>query len=279
MLSQLLGAVVRAVIVILVVATPSLLLPGTTPEGAQITMLLALVLAVFVTFEYASTYPAMLEFRDAAPFNRVRILSLLLTLFCLSIVARDDGGSTMALILNAVGLLVGQALNFPFSPLGVIFDNIPGGMANPIAMRLQIMVGLSVFIMLTSLCIFAILLRMHHWPNRGSAFNVWVNLPTFDPTTGGDVVTRLVRDGRVNIILGFVLPFLVPGVGTLAATYVDVPLFASLHAQVWGIALWMFLSLSMFMRGLAMIRIGDMISARRARLVADVGADAPSQLA
>lgn len=278
-LSQLLSAVVRAIIVVVVVATPSLLLPGTSPEGAQITMLLALTLGVFVIFEYTASYPAMIEFRDAPPFNRVRILSLFLTLFCLSIMARSDGGSTMGLILNSVGLLVGRALDFPFSPLGVIFDQIPDGLGAITMLRVQMMVGLAVFIMLVSFFVFALLLRLHHWPNRGSAFNVWVNLPTFDPTTGGDIVFRLVRDGRVNVILGFVFPFVVPVIGAMATRHMDIALFLSPHALVWGVSLWMFMSLSVFMRGLAMIRIAEMIAARRARLVADVGADAPSQIA
>ena len=41
------------------------------------------------------------------------------------------------------------------------------------------------------------------------AFNVWVNLPAFDPTADADVVDRLDRDTRVNIALGVLLPFLI----------------------------------------------------------------------
>lgn len=240
-------------------------------------MLVGLVLAIFVALEYAATYPAMIEFRDAPPFNRVRILSLLVTLFCLSVVARADGESTMGLVLNAVGLLVGRALDFPFSPLRLVLDHIPDGVGIVTVTQVQIMAGIAVFVTLASLCIFAVLLRLHHWPNRGSAFNVWINLPTFDPTTGGDIVKRLTRDGRVNIILGFLIPFLFPVVGAVAANHMDIAVIGSPHALVWGIGLWMFLPLSMFMRGLAMMRIADMISEKRARLMADLGVDRPSQ--
>jgi uncharacterized membrane protein len=41
------------------------------------------------------------------------------------------------------------------------------------------------------------------------AFNVRVNLPAFDPTADGDGMDRLNRDARVNITLGFLLPFLI----------------------------------------------------------------------
>jgi hypothetical protein len=277
--SQLLGAVLRAAIVMLILATPSLLLPGTSPEGAQVVMLVALMMGLFVAFEYAAAYPALVEFRDAPPFNRVRALTLLLMLFCLSVVARADAGSTLTLVFNAVGLLVGRALDFPFSPVRLLLDHVPQAAPHVWVLQLQIMAGLAVFITLFSLCVFAMLIRLHHWPHRDSAFNVWINLPTFDPTTGGDVVRRLVRDGRVNIILGFALPFLIPVVGVVAVNHMGVTVLNSPHAMVWGIGLWMFLPLSMFMRGLAMARIADMIAQRRARLVADLQADGPVPLA
>jgi len=51
--SQLLGAVLRAAIVMLILATPSLLLPGTSPEGAQVVMLVALMMGLFVALSCA----------------------------------------------------------------------------------------------------------------------------------------------------------------------------------------------------------------------------------
>jgi hypothetical protein len=115
---------------------------------------------------------------------------------------------------------------------------------------------------------------MQQWPNRSQAFNVWINLPTFDPTTGSDIVTRLIRDARVNIILGLSVTFVLPIIGMTSAAHVGLAVLYSPHAMVWGMALWMFLPLSMFMRGLAMARIADMIRERRARLIATLEQDA-----
>ena len=129
MLTQLVGAVARALIAVVVIATPSLLIPGTTPEGSQVVTLVALALGVFVGMEYAATYPGLIEFRDAPPFNRVRILSLFVTLFLLSLVvsANPGEGSSLALIVNAFGLLVATALDFPFSPVQMIETHLPPG--------------------------------------------------------------------------------------------------------------------------------------------------------
>lgn len=276
MLSRLFGALVRAALVVLVVATPSLLIPGTTEEGAQVVTLVALALGVFTAVEYGATYPALIEFRDAPPFNRVRILSLLIVLVCLSLVAGGgDRSSSLLLVLNALGLLIGYALEFPWSPLTVMLAHLPVDASPVSALQIRVMAGLAIFITLAALVIFALLLRLQHWPNREMPFNVWINLPTFDPTTGGDVVMRLTRDARVNIILGLTTTFILPVVGLTAAGQIDLQLLTSPQAMVWGIALWMFLPLSMFMRGLAMLRIAEMIRQRRARLVAGFDADAP----
>jgi hypothetical protein len=111
------------------------------------------------------------------------------------------------------------------------------------------MAGIATLVMLFSIFCFALLIRLNQWPNRGSSFNVWINLPTFDPTTGGDVVKRLRRDSLVNVILGVFAPFVLPVVAVVAANHIEINVLSSPHALVWGITLWMFIPLSMLMRG------------------------------
>jgi len=276
--SQLFGAVVRAIVVIIVVATPSLLLPGTSLEGAQVTMLVALSLAIFVAFEYASAYPAIIEFRDAPPINRVRVLTLFLTLVSLCVVLRYEGATTAGLVLTALGALVGGAIDLPYSPVGLLLAQMPVTASAAEIDQTRILAGLAVFITLFACSLFALLIRLRHWPHRDAAFNVWVNIPNFDPTTGGDVVTRLSRDGRVNVFLALLAPFLLPVIVGVLAQQLGLALVWSPQAVVWGIGLWMAIPMSLFLRGLAMLRVAGMIQTRRDRLVADIGVDAPSQV-
>jgi len=276
--SQLFGAVVRAIVVIIVVATPSLLLPGTSLEGAQVTMLVALSLAIFVAFEYASAYPAIIEFRDAPPINRVRVLTLFLTLVSLCVVLRYEGATTAGLVLTALGALVGGAIDLPYSPVGLLLAQMPVTASAAEIDQTRILAGLAVFITLFACSLFALLIRLRHWPHRDAAFNVWVNIPNFDPTTGGDVVTRLSRDGRVNVFLALLAPFLLPVIVGVLAQQLGLALVWSPQAVVWGIGLWMAIPMSLFLRGLAMLRVAGMIQTWRDRLVADIGVDAPSQV-
>jgi hypothetical protein len=77
------------------------------------------------------------------------------------------------------------------------------------------------------------------------------------------------------VILGIFVPFVLPVVAVVAANHIEIEVLSSPHALVWGITLWMFIPLSLLMRGLAMGRIADMIGQRRARLTASVTADGP----
>jgi hypothetical protein len=114
--------------------------------------------------------------------------------------------------------------------------------------------------------IFVVVMRLIGWPSRMGTFNVWINLPTFDPTTGGDVVDRLNRDARFNIALGFLLPFLIPAILKLASLSFAPVTLESPHTLIWTMTAWAFLPASLFMRGIAMGRIATMIADKRRSL-------------
>jgi hypothetical protein len=61
------GAIVRTILVVLLVATPSIVLPETHSDTALLVALIALVAAAFTFAEYNTEYPSLVEFRDALP--------------------------------------------------------------------------------------------------------------------------------------------------------------------------------------------------------------------
>ena len=264
MVTRLTGAFVRAVLVMIMISTPSILLPGVGTDGKEMVALVALF-AGFLTFvEYNSAYPGLVEFRDAPPFNRVRYLMLFSTIFLLTVIARGEvQPTTMTIFVQSVGAVIGQAMDFPYSPVRLA-TLMMGDSASDVQIEVvRIAAGMSYLISLVSLSVFVILLKFYGWPSRAGAFNVWVNLPTFDPTAGGDVVDRLDRDARVNIALGFLLPFLIPSVVKAGTAGFEPLTFTSPQTLIWTMAAWAFLPASLFMRGIAMGRIADMIREKR----------------
>jgi hypothetical protein len=263
-ISRLAGAVVRAFLVIVLIALPSLLLPGTSSDSAQIVALVAIFAAALTIVEYASDYPGLVEFRNAPPFNRIRFLSLFITVLLLTVIARGQVAPTiLTMFVEAIGSVIGQAIDFPYSPVRLVVLMLPPDASVAQIELVRTSAGLAYLISLLTLAIFLIIQRLTGWPIRTGSFNVWVNLPTFDPTAGGDVVERLERDARVNIALGFVLPFLMPAVIKAATSLFGSVSLENPQTLIWTVAAWAFLPASLFMRGIAMGRIAGMIKAKR----------------
>lgn len=262
--SRLTSALVRAILVMVLVATPSALLPGMTADTKQMVALVALFAGILTFAEYNATYPSLVEFRDAPPFNRVRFLMLFFTVFSLSVIERGrTAATTMTEFFDAVGTLIGQSMDFPYSPvrLATLMLSDEASPAQVDAVRTA--AGMAYLISLISLAVFVVLIRAGRWPKRDSAFNVWINLPTFDPTAGPDVVRRLTRDARVNVALGFLLPFLSPAVVKVSSSGFEPMTLSSPQTLIWTMTAWAFLPASLFMRGIAMGRVADMIRETR----------------
>ncbi|MEM6372814.1 MAG: hypothetical protein AAF727_08565 [Pseudomonadota bacterium] len=269
MIARLYGAALRGLLMALMIALPALIVPGVTMEASQATVLIAL-LAAFLTFvEYNSNSPSIVEFRDAAPFNRLRFVALFATVLMLSLICKgktDPTATTNA--LTSIGTIVGNSIDFPYSPVRLVVLVLPAGSDYDVVQSVRTAAGLSYLTSLTAMAAFLVLVRILGWPSRKGAFNVWVNLPMFDPTTGGDVLQRLNRDARFNIVLGFLLPFAIPAVVKLAADLINPISLENPQTLIWTMSAWAFLPASMIMRGIALQRIAEMIRDQRKRAYA-----------
>ncbi len=262
--NRLTGAFTRALLVIIMIATPALMLPGTGPDTAQIVALVAIFAAILTFFEYASVYPGLVEFRDAPPFNRIRYLSLQSIVFILSVMALDaTDPTTLTRFVQVLGAAVAHTIDFPYSPVRLLVLILPLDSAPEHVEQVRVAAGLAYMISLMTLGYFVLILRSMGWPNSEGGFNVWVNLPTFDPTAGGDVVDRLKRDARINTALGVLLPFLIPPAIKMVSTGFTPVTLSSPQTLIWAVAAWAFLPASLIMRGIAMNRIAMMIEQKR----------------
>lgn len=274
MIVRLSGAATRGLLVALLIATPALIVPGVSNDMSQITVLIALI-AAFLTFvEYNATSPSIVEFRDAPPFNRLRFVALFSTVFLLSLICKGKTDPTaLTGVLTAIGTIVGNSIDFPYSPVRLVVLMLPEDSDPAVVQSVRTAAGLTYLISLVAMTAFLLLVRVFGWPSRGGAFNVWVNLPLFDPTAGGDVLYRLQRDARINIALGFLLPFLIPAVVKAAADLLNPITLENPQTLIWTMSAWAFLPASMIMRGIAMQRIAEMIRDQRKRAYASADAD------
>lgn len=264
MFARITGAAARGVLVALLIAMPSMLLPVSATESPEIIALMAILGGALTFAEYFSNYPSFVEFREAPPLNRIRFIAALVIISLLSLLVRhplDPNGLT-GLVRN-LGSRLGDALDFAYSPVQLTVLMMPSDTAIEALHTIRNAAGIAYVIAATAVLSFALVVRVGNWPVAYGAFNVWVNLPLFDPTTGGDVVTRLQRDGRINIIIGILLPFAIPATIKLSSTIIEVDQLATPQMLVWMIAAWAFVPASMIMRGMAMLRVADLIAQKR----------------
>lgn len=263
------GAVMRAILVWMLVVTPSVILTDVIGDVSMLPMLLAFLAAVFTFTEYFFKSPSIVEFRFAAPFNRHRFVTIFAIVALLSLVCKGVFTPTdLTLRVKLWGDLLGQAIDIPYSPVRLIVLMLHENASVELVEIVRTAAGLAYSISLLSLVIFVLLVRVFKWPSKSGAFNVWVNLPLFDPTAGGDVLVRLKRDANVNIIFGFLLPFLIPAVVKTATDLVGTLTMDDPQTLIWTISAWAFLPASMIMRGIAMSRVAEMIEEKRRRAYA-----------
>ena len=259
----------RALLVALMVATPSLLLPPQAATTTEIVLLLAILAGSLTFIEYASVYPSLVEFRDAPPINRMRFASLFVTVFFLTVIVNHAIAPTsLSATVDRVGELIGGALDFSYSPVHLAILMLPAGESQNVISTVRSAAGLAYVISLVTIMCFWASVRVAGWPVKTGVFNVWINLPLFDPTAGGDVILRLQRDGRVNIVLGALLPFLIPALVKLASVVTGPLVMSSANVLIWTISAWAFLPSSMIIRGIAMLRVAELIEDKRRRAYA-----------
>ena len=255
----------RACLVGAVVLLPELLLgrgPGGTP---QIVALLALLGAIFTFIEYAAASPSIMEFRDARPYNRLRAGSILVALAVVCAMLRPDWrDAAWALPVQWLGEEWGALLALPWSPVHLLANTLPEEV-EPALYRAVFAATAAVYgLSLLMVLLFALSVRLRGWPLR-SSFNIWVNLPQFDPTAG-DVVERLQQGALVNVALGFLLPLLAPLVADLLSGPFEGGVLRDPAMLVWLVIAWAFVPASLAMRGLALHRLAVLIAAHRERL-------------
>lgn len=262
-MTQFVGASLRAFVMMVLVAMPALMLPG-TGDTDYFAALACLAVGGLVMAEYTTTCPGLIEFRDAPPYNRIRALTALSVLFGLSVVGIEvqGGGSTLAVLLAALGHGVGGLLDFPFSPVRLMLLSASDS-AGEMRWVLQCMLGLAFVIGAFAVICAAFAMRVMGWPLGRGRLNLWTNLPFFDPIAGDDVAERLRKSAAINYSFAFLSPFIVALGVEMSGDALALSTAADLQTMVWVVTVWVLAPVCLAMRAMALARIADMIEAQR----------------
>lgn len=261
MLSNVLGAAVRALLVMMLIATPGLMLPPDA-DMVQMTVLVSLFAGGLILVEYAAVYPGFIAFRDAAPFNRLRFVALFTTVFSLCAILQQlgAGDNSLGAVLVAVGRASALLFEAPFSPSTMMADALAPHVGLDTA---RAMSGWAMVWAFGCMAVFLTVLQVMRWPMAGGDLNLWVNLPLFYSAEGAEVVERLRHSAGVNFLLGGTIPFVVPFLVMEVAPALWFSKSGSEQMVVWLVTLWAVVPLACWMRGIACLRIADGIATRQ----------------
>ncbi|MCG7623887.1 MULTISPECIES: hypothetical protein [unclassified Epibacterium] len=271
MLARMTSAAIRGLLVALLVVLPSLLLPVAATQSPEIVAFTALLAGGLIFAEYFTHFPSFVEFRDAPPLNRSRFVFASLCMILLSLLAGHPFQPTgFSALVHKLAYTIGDTLDFAYSPVQLSRLMMPEHVPQYTVDLVRAAAGLAYLLSLMSIAYFALLIRLRNWPLANGAFNVWVNLPLFDPTTGGDVVARLQRDAKLHIIAGVLLPFLLPALVQMGGSLFDPALLGSPQLLIWCVTGWAMVPASMIMRGMARLRVADLIAQKRRAFAHDL---------
>ncbi len=264
MVSQVANALVRGILVALLVVAPAMLLPNPVGQTPITTALVAFFLGLLIFVEYATTAPSLVEFRDAPPYNRFRFLSLLVIVFSMSGVYRSQTEDTpITEFLYSLGRFVSAVTDSMLSPVRSLMIALPENTPEATRDIISAAAGLGMLISIVMLITFVFIFLRYHWPGKSGSFNVWVNMPVFDPTAGGDVVRRLRRGSMVNLLFAILVPFSLPTFGLSVTGNIGDPSKLTPETLVWCLAIWAYMPVNLLMRAMALSKVASLIVAQR----------------
>lgn len=255
---QLIGALIRALILGVIIVAPSYILPDIPNVTRELSLIIAGIIAAFAVFEYASKTPGFVDFRFAPPYNRFRIAVLAALAIGLSIVFRASINGN-AEILSLANWTISYTIT-PNSPVDFALSKIATFSTSTSAEALTRTFSTAFFISASLSVLMSALLWVFKWPFGRNKFNLWANLPTFAPAEVSLTGRRLRRDGWLNITLGLSLFYLIPFSFPIIQTRIGPDVFGDMHSLVWIATVWAFLPSLLFIRGTCLIKVSRILS-------------------
>lgn len=254
---RMIGALIRALVMVLIISAPSYLLPNVPDLTKELLLIIGAIVAAFTFFEYGGSNPGFVDFRFAPPFNRLRIAILAAQVIGLSLICRATV-SGQAEIIDLANRAVELAA-FANSPVEMAIENLSAGASEPMTILITQVLSSSLVIASVLAVGFSLLLWIFRWPAGRADFNIWRNLPTFTPAEIDKTEKKLKRDGVINIILSVGLLFGIPYSFPYIVDVLGRGGMMDYQTLVWIATLWAFLPALLFVRGASIIKIGRIL--------------------
>ncbi|MEM1313505.1 MAG: hypothetical protein AAGI51_03055 [Pseudomonadota bacterium] len=251
------GAILRALLVFALTLAPFLLAGDVGAAARDATLFAGASAALVVLFEYASRTPALVDFRDAKPLNRLRFAMVAGTLLATMAFIRSTPGGGVREAGEALGRLLGGWA----SPVGMMAESL----SRPSALGPDLLAQGAAAVALTSAAILSLLVSaliwFGRWPGPAERFNRFTNLPTFDEADAADAPPRLLRLGLQAIVMALALPAALLALVAIAAWMIEADALSRPLPLAWTVSIWAAASGAQLIRGVALIKLSRVLAA------------------
>ena len=254
MLARFFNAFSRAILVVAFVLIKSALVAQSgSVEGDLFVVVAALLIGFFLFFEYFADMPAVIEFRYAPPYNRIRFLIAIIV------------AVTLCYESPSVLALANPEEPEKLSPLVGIFSiwPLPGNYLYSILeysdaeQRYWLYDNLASASALGLLGVFlaGIYIWISPWPLGRDGFNLWPNMPSFNPSSGQRASDLLLSIALLNLLLAVALPYAISfGISlaqhNLGFDFRHTPIFT-----YWVLFLWAAVPLFCLFKAIALLKL------------------------
>ena len=248
------GAAVRALIVAFIIVIPSALVSAGASQAQMFTFTFAVVASAVVFVEYLVEVPAVLEFRFASPYNRLRILLIasLAAVLSQGLVNQFLSGNIGILPIIAT-IIENFMMKWP-SPANLLSDAFDFSQLPLQALVMRLAAFASSMALFFAL-VFGAYIWLGAWPLSKRGFNLWPNMPSFTARAGQKASTKIVQIAILSLTLAFTLPYIIPyfvfyGGNALGINYDDN------HLMVyWVLLLWAFIPAMALFRAISLMKL------------------------
>jgi hypothetical protein len=234
---------------------PAFILPGVTQSGLEFTRILATVAAAFVIYEYGFLTPSVIEFRDAAPYNRIRFFLLLsFVLVPSQLISNVLNGNPVTGVIANFAKNAFSLVNFSFSPVTIAANTLSG---TAVILRVAVAqaIALNVMICLFTVIIFAVAVFSGLWRCGGERFNMWHNMPSYKSYGAKTMQTRLVNSAFASLLVACLIPLMGPVAADIFTGWFSQAGKLPPIAITWFIALWVYLPAMYLMRAIILAKV------------------------
>jgi hypothetical protein len=262
---RLFGAIFRAIWVVAIVTIPSLLLASASQGSLEFALIIGGIVGIFTVFEYGSENPGFVDFRFAPPYNRFRAFTLAIQITAITLVCRAVELDIQNAPILEWAQNAARSLDFAWSPVARTVDLLieDAAFSDTSAVLLVWTTSVSFVVGFGLTFLFSSFLWVFNWPVDRAHFNLWVNLPMFQPSETMAVPSRLKRDALINVGLSIVLIYALPYALKYGSDLLTADILRSNQAMVWVTTLWVFIPTTLLARASAMWKIARII--RRAQ--------------